>query len=371
MALASVSTSRLLVLMVGAGISGATLYNHVDGITSFFKEVSRAAIHSLTKPRLTSTSSSGQSSSEELQSLAEEISRLSREVSRSLTAVQESSSRQPLVTFIGNGHNRLGSSGFLFSLSVCGSVVVVALVAKKFFGFQIWDLAYVSSRRFNQAFETLKGAVTRVSGALSQVQKDLSIKIKQVEDKVVESNISLEHKLQEEMEDTRRDIYTVGGDVAEVRSIVGNVEQQLEELQNKLRFANRGIYLLCTVVSRLPENSSVDFAPGLNPAREELKEFANSAVVEKMGLGYKPSLPNNLDRGALLGLGSALADLEKSNFCSAESNEANLEISSCPEREKLEKVGDFSKNSSKSMNLLHSENKRNFRLGRYPSPELQ
>ncbi|GJD10537.1 hypothetical protein Gasu2_47220 [Galdieria sulphuraria] len=351
MALASVSTSRLLVLMIGAGISGATLYNHMDGVTSFFKEVSRAAIHSLTKPTKASTSSSGQGNSEELQSLAEQITRLSREVSKSLAAVQESSSRQPLVTFVGNGPGRLGSSGFVFTLSVCGSVVVVAIVAKRFFGFQIWDLAYVSSRRFNQAFETLKGAVTRVSGALSQVQKELSVKIKQVEDKVVESNICLEQKLQDEMEETRRDIYTVGGDVAEVRSIVGNVEQQLEELQNKLRFANRGIYLLCTVVSRLPENTTVEFASGLNPAREELKEFANSAVVEKLGLAYKPTLPGHLDKGALLGLGSALADLEKSNFCTTDSNEANLETSSCPEREKLENVGDFSKNS-KSMNFL-------------------
>lgn len=369
MALASVSTSRLLVLMVGAGISGATLYNHIDGVTSFFKEVSRAAIHSLTKPSKTGSSSSGQGDSQELQSLAEQISRLSREVSKSLAAVQESSSRQPLVTFVGNGHGRLGSGGLIVSLTACGSVVVVvALAAKKIFGFQFWDLAYVSSRRFNQAFDTLKGAVTRVSGALSQVQKELSIKIKQVEDKVVESNISLEQKLQEEMEDTRRDIYTVGGDVAEVRSIVGNVEQQLEELQNKLRFANRGIYLLCTVVSRLPENTSVDFGSGLNPAREELKEFANSAVVEKMGLSYKTPLPNHLDKGALLGLGSALADLEKSNAGTGDTSDRNMEASNCPEREKLEKVGDYVKNM-KSVNLFYNDNKRNWRVGRQAAPE--
>jgi len=358
MALASVSTSRLLVLMVGAGISGATLYNHMDGVTSFFKEVSRAAIHSLTKPNKANVSSSGQGDSQELQSLAEQISRLSREVSRSLAAVQENSSRQPLVTFVGNGQGHLGS-GYILSLTACGSVVFVAWVAKRFFGFQIWDLAYVSSRRFNQAFDTLRGAVTRVSGALSQVQKDLSMKIKQVEDKVVESNISLEQKLQEEMEETRRDIYTVGGDVAEVRGIIGNVEQQLEDLHNKLRFANRGIYLLCTVVSRLPENNGTDFAAGLNPVREELKEFAESAVVEKMGISYKSPLPSHLDKGALLGLGSALADLEKSNFGVADMNQVNVETSNCPE--KLETGTDAIK-KSKSINFLSNDNRRNWKM---------
>eukprot|EP00871_Galdieria_phlegrea_P005102 jgi/Galph1/5593/GphlegSOOS_G4211.1 len=368
MALASVSTSRLVLLMVGAGISGATLYNNLDGFLSFFREVSRAAVHNLTKPSQGGTNNNTVRDSKELQSLAEQINRLSKEVSKSLYAVQESTAR-PYVTFVGSNNGRFGLVG---TLSVCGSFVFVVFAAKRYLGFNIRDLAYVSTRRFNQAFETLRGAVSRISGALTQVREELSFKIKAVEDKVVESNISLEQKLQEEMEETRRDIYTVGGDVSEVRSIVGNMEVQLEELQNKLRFANRGIYLLCTVVSRLPENASVDLRPSLDSVQDELREFTSSRFIEKLGDNAKSGLSPSSDKGALLGLGSALADLEKINIAALGPTETNHDGLSYPEKEKRgnDNIGGYSdskfqylKNSA-SVNFLSSEPKKSWVMGK-------
>jgi len=186
-----------------------------------------------------------------LRPLAEQLGQLSGEVAR-LRAQQQYG--------VGYGRQEGVLSGWGWVFFAAGGTAVLVLYAR---GYGWADVMYVTRAALTSAVEALEEGIENVGTALEAAKDELAVKIGLVEANIDRTRESLEARISEEVGDVKRDLEEVGNDVKgvsraqeQVHGLVQSIETQIDVIESRmenandqLSTANRGIYLLCNVVA--------------------------------------------------------------------------------------------------------------------------
>lgn len=301
---------RALAMMLGAGYGGSYLYNNMDAARGLAARIllqhqaaEKAAAGSGNAPAPTQTAA-----------LSAQMDALTREMARARDPVvvvgPANSSLKGSLATLSDVFNLLGWA--VFAVSVGGVSYYVA-VRKNV---SLRDLAWVSQSTFNGTISAMQKGITRVSGAVGAVRRDLGERLKLMEGRVEKVRASLSDKIEEEVAGVKSGIGEVGSEVSDVKVVLDDVNSRIEQLDTKIDTATTGIMALARVVSSLaPER----LQPG-NPFYD-LKRFADAKQTPELG---QPALRQRLSNGGLRSLlgGTSAPSVSTDSFVEGE-QEAN------------------------------------------------
>lgn len=259
---------RTLALLFGAGYSGTYAYNNMDKARSlaeaFLKQTSTDKSSSQSAPK--AADASANSTSTELDALSKQMAHLAQEVSRSRSdpvLLMQTSYKGALAT-VTDIFNLLGWA--VTAVSIGGIVYYIAYRKR----FRLKDLAWVGQTRFTETVSAMQTGISRVSGALGAVKRDITQRFTQMEARVDKVQDSLSGQIEAEIGQVKTGVAEVGKDVSDVSDRLDHVGSRISELDMKMDYVTNGIYALVNAVST--------FAPErLKPGMPfyELKKFAN------------------------------------------------------------------------------------------------
>jgi len=192
-----------------------------------------------------------------------------------------------------------GGSPGMFSWTTIVTVGGVGVLFMYWRGYSFKDVMYVTQTALGVAVETLEFGIENLGVALETAKRELTYKLGLVEDKLDETKVSLENKIEVEVGQVRMDIKGVSNDIQglsyshdRVHTMVNNIETQMTcmegRIDEQLATANKGIYLLCNVVA---DNLSTGNkgTPSQRPTGtslyDELISYTRSAVSSFSGKG--------------------------------------------------------------------------------------
>lgn len=241
---------RSLTLLVGAGYTGTYFYNNVS------LEKARHLVSELLISRQSDTDNASDASpateptvgSKVVNELTAQMDRLTREVNRRgnepVVIIGPSGYKGSLST-VTDVFNLLG--WIVFATSLGGAVYYVA-VRKRL---SIRDLFWVSQNKFNDTVTAMQNGITRVSGVVNSVRRDLGERLKMMEGKVEHVEDALSKQIEAEVGDVKDGVGKLGEEVSDVRRGVDDVSTRVGQMNDKLDSTNYGIHLLLGVVSSL------------------------------------------------------------------------------------------------------------------------
>lgn len=289
---------RSLAVIFGAGFSGSYMYNHVDKARAIFTRLllsDDAVVGNKVdgaNPAMTSnvtSTAATDTTSPQLQALSEQLVSLSREVNRS---------RGDQLLIMPSYKGSLGAVTDIFNLigwavavvSVGGVVYYVAYRKR----LKLTDLAWVSQRTFTGTVEAMQNGITRVSGAVSAVKRDIAQRLREIETRMDRVKTALAQQIERDVGDVKHGVAEVGEEVADVKSTLGGVNERINQLDVKIDFATNGIIALVKALSSVaPER----IKPG-SPFHE-LRKFADLSDSSNSSSGM---LRQRLSAGGLRGL---------------------------------------------------------------------
>lgn len=318
---------RSLIVLVGAGYTGSYVYNNVtmekarniaaDLLMSYRKG---SQDNSSTETSSVSATDNGRA----VDALSQQMDRLTREVSKNrsdpVVIVGPTGYKGSLAT-VTDVFNLLG--WVVFATSVGGAVYYIA-VRKRW---PLRDLLWVSQTKFNDTVTAMQNGITRVSGVVNSVRRDLGERLRKMEGKVEHVEASLSKQIESEVGDVKEGVGRLGDDVSDVRRGVSDVSHRVVEMSDKLDSTNYGIHLLLGVVSSLAPDKIKPGSPFYDLKKfmqsgdssgftEEIEHTSNSSSsiikrVSQTGLGIL--LPFDKANGS-----SGDGDVTKSNDRSKE-----------------------------------------------------
>lgn len=284
---------RSLALLVGAGYTGSFLYNNMTMerarkiATDILKRHEDAHKNSNSSPSDSSSSlaaSASAAATKAVDNLAERVDRLTREVSHGrsdpVVIVGQSGYKQSIAA-ISDIFNLLGWTVFVFTI---GGLVYFVAVRKKI---SLKDLFWVSQTRFNDTISSMQAGMSKVSGVVNSVRKDLGNRLGRVEGKVEQVEQSLSCQIEEQVGEVKDGVNNLSIEVSDVKRGVDNVNQRVGEMSDKLDSTVQGIHLLLSVVSSLAPKS----APPGTPV-DLLRQYMSgkSAPIEINGPLVRPRI---------------------------------------------------------------------------------
>lgn len=279
---------RTLLIVATAGYSGTYIYNNLDHARAL-------ATRLLLQPPTTDQSNSPSQPSPQTEALSAQMDALTRQMSRAndnpvvLLGPTTGSLKGSLAT-LSDLLNLLGWGLVVVSLGGVGYYVAVRR------NLSLRDLAWVSQSTFNGTIAAMQKGITRVSGAVGAVRRDLGERLRLMEGRVDSVRECLSEKIEEEVAGVKGGVDNVGAEVCEVRGVLDNVHSRIEQLDGKIDTATTGIMALARVVSSLaPER--------LQPGTPfyELKRFADAKNIPEIATS-QPGLRQRLSNGGLRGL---------------------------------------------------------------------
>ncbi|CAN8075249.1 unnamed protein product [Agarophyton chilense] len=286
---------RSLALLFGAGFSGSYLYNHLDKARSIAARILREVEQNAGDGSKSDTAvhadvaTSNLDSTPHLNELSRQLASLSREVNRS---------RSDQLLIMPSYKGSLGTITDIFNLigwgvaavSIGGVMYYVAYRKK----FRLTDLAWVSQSTFTGTVEAMQKGITRVSGALGAVKREITLRLREVEGRVDGVKLALADQIDRDVGAVKEGVAEVGDEVAGVKNALGDVNERIDQLDNKIDFATSGIVALVKALSSVaPER----IKPG-SPFYD-LRKFADLSDTNSANSGM---LRHRLSAGGLRGL---------------------------------------------------------------------
>lgn len=289
---------RSLAIIVGAGYTGSFLYNNMT--MAHARKIASDILRRHHDAETNSTSSSDSSSSaatsasvaatKAVDALADRVDRLTREVSQGrsepVVIVGPSGYKQSIAA-ISDIFNLFGWAVFVFS---AGGLVYYVAVYK---GFSLRDLIWVSQNKFNSTVSAMQAGISKVSGVVNNVRKDLGNRLNRMEGKVEQVEQSLSHQIETEVGEVKEGVGQLSTEVADVKRGVDNVNHRVGEMSDKLDSTVQGIHLLLSVVSSLapksaPPGTPIDLLRQYMTGRTTPAEVGTTLVrprISQTGLG--------------------------------------------------------------------------------------
>lgn len=265
---------RTVGVIFGTGFAGSWIYANSDIVRGVALDVLAAsakragsAHSSAVAPRAKAGNDGG-----ELESLVSQVEHLAREVRRA-------GASQPIVLssswWAGVSWQTLAGVAAAFGLTY-------AVVG---YGAGIWpsDVMWVTRAAFLKTYQALHQTVLRLSVAVNTIKDELSGRIRSLECQLDLAKKQIEEKMEGEVLKARKDISKVGREVSDIQDLIRGLECQLTDLEGKMHYANRGIYLLCQIVSGMPKDTSP------NSDWEGLRKFSE---VEPVALRIRTPVAN-------------------------------------------------------------------------------
>ena len=171
----------------------------------------------------------------------------------------------------------------LMSFSLLSGCAALAL---RLLGYSMSDVWWVSKAQFRTTTDALREGVAAVASALARVRSELLEKIG-----VVDANVD---RTREEL---KADVAGVSRKVSSVSDSLQVIEAKLAGIEGGLRTANRGIFLLCHVVSdQVGSARNVTGNSNGEISRSLYKELVNYTSTEfsvgGIALAARPRLPS-------------------------------------------------------------------------------
>lgn len=232
---------------IGAGWAGAFAYNNTDTVWGFTSEIGKAVARSMAGGGR--GYSSTPSSTGEIGVLTDQVERLSRDVQ---ALVSGGGSRGVTVVTGNGGESR---SYLLVPVALVGGYLVYMRVVH---GVRACDYMYVTRRSFRQGLASVGNTMAQISSAVAKVRQQLTERLEALSVKV-EEGLDVQTEMRKELGDVSISLETVGQEVTDINA-------KLDGLSEKQDFANKGIFLLCNVVSEAMGGSA--------PSMPELCDFA-------------------------------------------------------------------------------------------------
>mmetsp|Transcript_11325 Transcript_11325/g.22896 ORF Transcript_11325/g.22896 Transcript_11325/m.22896 type:complete len:324 (+) Transcript_11325:367-1338(+) len=245
---------RSISLVFGAGFLGSWVYTHGESIRSVALDVLMASAK-----RNSNMTHTSQDSKVSVESLVSQVERLASEI-------RGAAGRTQVVTLpVDAWWTRVVSwRGAVLVGCSLGCAYIVATSS----GWSLTDLAWVTKKTFLKTYQNLHQTVLRLAVALNTAKEELSHRIHALEEQLDTAKKEIEAKVENEVGKARKEICKVDGNVVELQDLVRGLEGQLGDLHGKMVYANRGIQLLCHIVSGMPPETS----PG--SSWDDLKTFA-------------------------------------------------------------------------------------------------
>ncbi|PXF44838.1 hypothetical protein BWQ96_05421 [Gracilariopsis chorda] len=284
---------RTLAVLFGAGFSGSYVYNHMDKARVVAARILRQVEHEVASDaNATSAATAPPSASAEsaqLDTLSRQLASLSQEVNRSRSdhLLIMPSYKGSLAT-ITDIFNLVGWA--VAAVSVGGVVYYVAYRKK----FKLTDLAWVSQSTFQGTVDAMQKGITRVSGALGAVKRDITRRFRQMEVHVDRVQTTLGKQIEQDVGAVKDGVAEVGDEVAGVRNALGDVNQRIDQLDNKIDYATNGIVALVKALSSVAPDRIKPGSPFY-----DLKKFADLSDTNPANSGM---LRHRLSTGGLRGL---------------------------------------------------------------------
>lgn len=289
---------RSLAMIVGAGYTGTFLYNNMS--MAHARQIASDILrrHQDAETKSTSSSDSGASSAasatnaatKAVDALADRVDRLTREVTHGRTdpvvIVSPSGYKQSIAT-VSDVINLLGWAVFVVS---AGGLVYYVAIRKRV---SLRDLVWVSQSRFNNTVSAMQAGISKVSGVVNNVRKDLGNRLNRMEGKVEHVEQTLSHQIETEVGQVKEGVSHLSNEVADVKRGVDNVNYRVGEMSDKLDSTVQGIHLLLSVVSSLapksaPPGTPVDLLRQYMSGRTTPAEVGSPLVrprISQTGLG--------------------------------------------------------------------------------------
>jgi len=267
-----------------AGVGLYVLFNSSESLKMYSKELTKMTLHFMARPQPGEYGyqplSNGQhnqqypngqhpngSNEHMILPLNERMDNLARE----LKMMRESQ----FINFIGGGQPP-STSTIILVVGVTGVILYLSGVR----GFD--DVMYVTKKNFSTTIEALKEGVAAVSSALARAKEELLEKIGIVESKIDAARESLELKIG----GVHDEILGVSKSQNKMEDLVRGIEGKIELTQDQIKQANRGIYILCSVLaeSGVSNDDLLEFTQkhggsGIQRKPSTIKSFVDSLPI--------------------------------------------------------------------------------------------
>lgn len=147
---------------------------------------------------------------------------------------------------------------------------------------------YVTKTNFATTIEALKEGVEAVSSALARAKLELLEKIGIVEGKIDAAREALENKIGE----VHGEILGVSKSQSKMEDLVRGIEGKIELTQDQIKQANRGIYILCSVLAESGVNNDdlVEFTQKHGGSGVQRQKSSNRIVAESIPVAQQPRI---------------------------------------------------------------------------------
>ncbi|KAI0557451.1 hypothetical protein FGB62_301g08 [Gracilaria domingensis] len=115
--------------------------------------------------------------------------------------------------------------------------------------FKLTDLAWVCQRTLTGTVEAMQKGITRVSGAVGALKKETAQRLREVEGYVNRVQVALADQIDRDVGAVKDGVREVGDETACVKSALGDTNQRMDQLENKIDFATNGIVALVKALS--------------------------------------------------------------------------------------------------------------------------
>lgn len=257
---------RSLAMIVGAGYTGSFLYNnmtmaHARRIASDILRRHQDADSNSSNSSDTgasATSSASSAATKAVDALADRVDRLTREVTQGRSdpvVILSPSGYKQSIAAVSDIFNLFGWAVFVFS---AGGLVYYIAIRKRV---SLKDLVWVSQNKFNNTVSAMQAGISKVSGVVNNVRKDLGNRLNRMEGKVEHVEQSLSHQIETEVGQVKVGVSQLSTEVADVKRGVDTVNDRVGEMSDKLDSTVQGIHLLLSVVSSLAPKSAPPGTP--------------------------------------------------------------------------------------------------------------
>jgi len=245
---------------------------------------------------MASTSSGATSSSlvallQRIESLSQQVAKLTIETSTN--AALAASNTHDRIVYLGgataSGYAKWSLSTILSFAALMGLSASATALLLKTLGYNVDDVAWVTKSVFQSTTQSLRNVISKLGTSLHELREELSRRISNVERKVDVAHQELIGKMESEFGMASQRVDGVASEVNQIHQLVNGVQLQLGDLHSRVGYSNHGIYLLCQVVSSMPDSNS-------NGAWQELQRFVDQYNPADLN-GSQPLPPTNQPYG--------------------------------------------------------------------------
>eukprot|EP00244_Chara_vulgaris_P012320 TRINITY_DN641_c0_g1_i1.p1 TRINITY_DN641_c0_g1~~TRINITY_DN641_c0_g1_i1.p1 ORF type:complete len:324 (+),score=39.19 TRINITY_DN641_c0_g1_i1:420-1391(+) len=238
---AGMAGSKLVILALGAGVTGSMIMNGGTSISEMVADIVKVLMKHLREKGEINVEMGGQVQDQLTAQLTQQVRRLTQEMRQLAAATSRN------VTVVHASH---GAAGSLLSYSVPLAVVGAGTYAYlRWKGFCFGDLMYVTKRSMSNAVTSFTKQLENVTAALQATKRQLTSRLDDV-NKTLDQSMEVQCIIKEQVMEVRSDLDKFGREIESVHQLVEGLELKLDEVTGKQDFANKGIVFLCSFVSQ-------------------------------------------------------------------------------------------------------------------------